>query len=317
VMFPVIILLYAWWKRGRIGWNDLKYSAPFFAISLALSLAVIAYLRYGVGQEFIPLGGFFSRMACAGLSIAFYFSKCFLPVELLPIYPQWNIDPPSPVQFLPWPVLGGAIYWLWTKCSKSEPWARHVLFGLGFFLINLAPFVGFRVISFMRFTWVMDHFLYLPIIGLLGLAVAALGQLEERLSATTRPYAIGGIAVAMILLTIGSHRYAKIFINSKTQWTYTIQHSPGAWPAYNNLGNVLSDTGQQQEAMEQYKKALILNPNYPEAHNNLGIIFARMGRLPEAIDQFEQALKLCPTLESAQDNLAKVQAFQKAVPATK
>jgi Flp pilus assembly protein TadD len=106
-------------------------------------------------------------------------------------------------------------------------------------------------------------------------------------------------------------------INSKTQWTYTIQHSPNAWPAYNNLGNVQSNAGQMQEAGEQYQKALILNPNYPEAHNNLGIIFVRTGRYSEAIDQFQQALKLCPTLESAQDNLAKVQAFQKTVPATK
>jgi len=240
-----------------------------------------------------------------------------LPVDLLPIYPQWNIDPPSPVQFLPWPVLGGAIYWLWIKSSKGEPWARHVLFGLGFFLINLAPFVGFRTISFMRFTWVMDHFLYLPIIGLLGLAVAALGQLEERLNASTRPYVMGGIAVVMVLMAFGSHRYAKIFINSKTQWTYTIQHSPGAWPAYNNLGNVLSDAGQLQEARQQYQKALILNPDYPEAHNNLGISFARTGQYSEAIDQFQQALKLCPSLESAQDNLAKTQAFQKTIPATK
>jgi Kef-type K+ transport system membrane component KefB len=310
VMFPVIILLYAWWKRGRIGWNDLLASAPFFAISLALSLALISLLRYGVGQEFIPLGGFFSRMACAGLSLSFYFSKCFLPVNLLPIYPQWNIDPPSPAQFLPWLVLGGALYWLWSK--RHEPWARHVLLGFGFFLINLAPFVGFRTISFMRFTWVMDHFLYLPIIGLIGLAVAAWGQVEERLGAPTRPYAVGGVVLVMALLTFGSHRYAKIFINSKTQWTYTIRHSPNAWPAYNDLGNVLFNAGQLPEAKVQYEEALRLNPNYPEAHNNLGIILAKSGRPAEAIEQFEEALKLCPALESAQENLAKVQARQKA-----
>ncbi len=316
VMFPVIILLYAWWKRDRIGWSDLKKSAPFFLISLVLSLAVIKYLRYGVGEEFIPLGGFFSRMACAGLSLSFYFSKCLLPVELLPIYPQWKIDPPSLIQFLPWPVWGGAIYWLWTK-AKREPWARHVLFGLGFFLLNLLPFVGFRTISFMRFTWVMDHFLYLPILGLLGLAVAALGQLEERLSATMRPYAMGGLAVVLVLLAVGSHRYAKTFTNAQTQWNYTIQHSPNAWPAYNNLGNFLSDAGQLQAAMGQYGEALRLNPNYPEAHNNLGIIYAKMGRFSEAIDQFKEALRLCPTLASAQDNMAMVQGWMKAAAAKK
>ena len=30
VMFPMVILLFDWWKRGRIGWKDLKASLPFF-----------------------------------------------------------------------------------------------------------------------------------------------------------------------------------------------------------------------------------------------------------------------------------------------
>ena len=308
VMFPVVILLYAWWKRGRIAWSDLKKSVPFFVISLAVGLTLISFLRHGVGEETIPLGGFLSRMACAGLSISFYFSKCVLPVDLLPIYPQWKIDPPSPLQLIPWPILGGAIYLLWTKRSS---WGRHVLFGFGFFLLNLLPFVGFHTISFMRFAWVMDHFLYLPIIGLLGLAVAALEQLDERLSTSARRFEMGIIAVVVILLAFGSHRYAKVFVNSRALWTYTVNHYPDAWPAHNNLGNALAHAGQVREAKEQFEEALRLNPGYPEAHNNLGIALAKMGRLPEAIDQFKLALKYCPDLVYAQDNLVKVQAWQK------
>ncbi len=314
VMFPVMILLHAWWKRGRVGWRDLANSAPFFAISLAVGLTLIAFLRHGVGEDAIPLGGFLSRLACAGLSLSFYFSKSVLPMDLLPIYPQWNINPPSLVQFLPWPVLGFALGWLWTKRGS---WGRHVLFGLGFFLLNLAPFVGFHTISFMRFTWVMDHFLYLPILGLLALAVAALGQAERHLGASGRPFLLAGIAVVAVVLAFGSHRYAKIYVNSVALWTYAIHHYPDAWPAHNDLGNALSDAGRLPEAEEQYKEALLLNPGYPEAHNNLGIVFAKTGRLSAAIDQFEQALKLCPDLASAQGNLAKVQALQNSMTAPK
>jgi hypothetical protein len=314
VMFPVILLLHAWWKRGRLGWRDLKNSVPFFAISLAVGLTLIALLRHGVGEADIPLGGLFSRLACAGLSISFYFSKGVLPVDLLPIYPQWNINPPSLVQFLPWPIWGAALCWLWTK---RDSWGRHVLFGFGFFFLNLVPFVGFHTISFMRFTWVMDHFLYLPIIGLLALAVAALGQAERHLGASGRPFLFAGIAVVAVVLAFGSHRYAKIFVNSVSLWTYAIHRYPDAWPAHNDLGNALSDAGRLPEAEVQYKEALALNPAYPEAHNNWGIVLAKTGRLSAAIDQFEQALKLCPDLASAQSNLAKVQALQNSIPAQK
>ena len=313
VMFPAVILLYAWWRRERITWSDLLKSAPFFVVSLVLSLAVISSLRYGVGQEFIPLGGFFSRMACAGLSISFYFSKCVLPIDLLPIYPQWNVNPPSLAQFFPWLVLAGVHCWLWTKGVKEHNTAaRNFMFGVGFFLLNLAPFVGFRTISFMRFAWVMDHFLYLPIIGLIGLAVAALAQIEERLAPATRRYATCGLAVVMVILAVGSHRYAKIFTDSRTQWTYTIRHSPKAWPAYNNLGIVYFNAGRLTRAKIEYEQALMLNPNYPEAHNNLGLVLAQLGQIPAAMDQFNQALKLCPTLVSARTNLTAVQSWPKA-----
>jgi len=311
--FPVLILLYAWWKRGRIGWSDVKVSVPFFIISLALGVTtILAGIWYTPGhalEVFVPLGGFFSRLACAGLSISFYLAKFFLPGWLLPMYPQWILDPPTLGQFLPWPVFAGVLYWLWTK---RHGWGRHVFLGLGFFLLFLLPFIGFHSISFMRFTWVMDHFLYLPLVGFIGLLIAALGHVDELLSPATRPYRIGIVAALIALLVFDSHSYAKMYIGQEALWTYTIEHNPEAWPAYNNLGNTLSDAGRLQEAMERYKQALILNPEYSEAHANLGIIYARTGRLSEGIKESEEALRINPDFPLVRDNLAQMQAIQQA-----
>jgi hypothetical protein len=315
VMFPFIILLFAWWKRGRIGWIDLRNSIPFFAISLALGLTLVALLRHGIGEETIPLGGLLSRLACGGLSIAFYFSRCFLPVDLLPIYPQWEINPPSLIQFLPWAVFAWAIHWLWTR---QQPWARHVLLGLGFFVLNLLPFVGFHIISFMRFTWVMDHFLYLPILGLLGVVIAGMDHLDKQFSTATQPYRIAALAIVLTLLTIGSHRYAKIFRSQIDLWTYESKNSPDMWVAYNNLGLALASEGNRGkliEAEKSYLTALRINPGYPEAHNNYGIALYDLGNSSEAIEQFKLALKYCPDMSSAQGNLANAEAAQMAAPA--
>jgi hypothetical protein len=314
VMFPVLILLYAWWKHDRITSRDILRTIPFFFISLAVSVALILLLRHGVGEETIPLGGIPSRLACAGTSLVFYFSRCFLPVLMLPIYPQWKVNPPELWQFLPWVLLAVAAVWLWTR---RQPWARHILFGFGFFLLNLAPFVGFRAISFMRFAWVMDHILYLPILGLIGLTAAALGDLDSRLSPPARRYLLGGIAVVAVILIIGSREYAGTFVNSEAQWTYETQHFPNAWPPHNNLGNAYSDQGRLAEAAEQYRQALQINPGYPEAHNNLGIILAKTGHMEESVREFQTALVLCPELESAQVNLAAVKNAMRSAPAHK
>ncbi len=81
----------------------------------------------------------------------------------------------------------------------------------------------------------------------------------------------------LVLLAVGSHRYAKIYVDSVALWTYTIHRYSDAWPAHNDLGNALTNAGRIQEALVQYQEALRLNPGYPEAHNNLGIVLVRMG----------------------------------------
>ena len=102
MMFPLVILLHAWWKRGRIGWADLKASAPFFAVSVAMGLLTLHFLHPSFDAVNIPVGGVLSRLSCAGLAISFYFSKCVLPLHQMPIYPRWELDHPGAMQFLPY-----------------------------------------------------------------------------------------------------------------------------------------------------------------------------------------------------------------------
>jgi hypothetical protein len=313
-LFPVVILLYAWWKRGRIRWSDLAASAPFFLISLVLvevtMVAGNSYARlHNVPPPIVPLGGFSSRLALAGLSISFYLWKSIWPAQQLLIYPQWPIDPPSLLQFLPWPILGGVIYWCW---RKRQSWGRHVLLGLGFFLINLAPFLGFKVISYMEFTWVMDHFLYLPLIGVIGLAVAGMEQIDGRLAPSLRPCGVGLAAIMLGLLAFQSRGYAAQFLTEEKAWRHTAEGNPAAWMAHNNLGNALQDEGRFPEAIEQYKQALQIDPNYADAHNDMGNALYRSGKISEAMEEYEQTLRIDPNYPNMRDNLAKLQALQRA-----
>lgn len=229
--FPLVILLYAWWKHGRLEKTDFRTSAPFFLVSLVLGMTTLwtgtTFAQvHGMQDMTVPLGGFFSRVALAGQTLSFYLLKCFLPLGLLPLYPQWQVDPPTLAQFLPWPVLGGVMSWLWWQ---RKGWGRHALLGLGFFILMLLPFLGFNVISYMHYTWVMDHFLYIPIIGLIGLVVAALEKINLYLPLPGR--ISGGIvlAIALGLLALVSRGYAGIFVDQETLWAYTLQHNPKAW----------------------------------------------------------------------------------------
>lgn len=76
--------------------------------------------------------------------------------------------------------------------------------------------------------------------------------------------------------------------------------------AHNNLGNVLRDLGQLDEAAVSYRKALLIAPNLAEAHSNLGIVLWDLGQLDEAAMSYRRALVIAPDLAEAHSNLGLV-----------
>jgi tetratricopeptide (TPR) repeat protein len=297
VMFPVIILLYAWWRRGRIAMVDVAASLPFFALSLAVgSIPILSGMWTRtfshLGPEFLPPGGLAGRVVLAGLAAAFYFSKCVLPVGLLPVYPKWTVDVSSPTQYLPWVCLAGAVAWFWTR---RQTWGRHALFGLGFFLINLLPCPGFIPGPNMAYAWVMDHFLYLPIIGLIGLAVAAIESLLAESAAP--PLRIGitaAVAVAMLCMTMGGHAYAKLFADPMLLWNYAAERNPASWMVHLNLGETFLARGHAAQAVEEFGTALKLEPVFPDIRYDLADALHRNGQFADAAAQYKILASIHP-----------------------
>ncbi len=303
--FPAVILLYAWWKRGRIGWRDGLACAPFLLISVVLGLLTSWSGAWYMHSQLknpavVDVGGFFSRLALAGQALSFYFAKCFWPVGPLPIYPMWKVDPASPVQYLPWLVLAGVVYWLW---RRRESWGRHVLLGLGFFILTLAPFLGFIPISYMSFTWVMDHFLYVPIIGLIGIVVAGIERVDARLARSVHPLSTGILTAIMALLAFESHWYAAAFTGEETFWTYAVERNPGAWLPHIDLGKSLLLAGKPEQAKEHFDTVIRLEPELAEPYVNLAGALTQLGRVPEAVEALRQSLKRDPFSAEAHNDM--------------
>src|SRR5208283_3227778 len=95
------------------------------------------------------------------------------PVGLLPIYPPLGLDGPVPWKAMAWCAVIGGLCLCWMRRAS---WGRHALFGFGFFFLNLIPVLGIVPMAFLRISLVSDHFAYLPLAGLAGLAAAAAGR---------------------------------------------------------------------------------------------------------------------------------------------
>ena len=73
---------------------------------------------------------------------------------------------------------------------------------------------------------------------------------------------------------------------------------------YLKQGNEFSQNGQFAEAVDEYKKALDLEPENVDALTNLGVAYYNLGRLDDAIDQYSKAIDIAPNDADIHSNLA-------------
>jgi Tfp pilus assembly protein PilF len=71
----------------------------------------------------------------------------------------------------------------------------------------------------------------------------------------------------------------------------------------NNRGVVLYYRGALEAALEAFRRAIQLLPDYAEAHNNLGLVLSKMGRQDEAVQAFQEALRIDPAMGEVYNNL--------------
>jgi len=79
--------------------------------------------------------------------------------------------------------------------------------------------------------------------------------------------------------------------------------NPDYADAYNNMGSALQDKGELAAAIDSYKQALKIKPDYDEVYYNMGIALKDKGELGAAIDSYKQALKIKPDHADAYNNM--------------
>jgi len=295
VMFPAVLLLYAWWRRGRIDRRDLRASLPFFGISLILGIVTAVFqARRAIAGLDLHLGGPLWRLGSAAMAVAFYFGKCVLPAFLMPIYPDWGSAPSGLHPAVCALLIGVALALLW---RRRGDFGRPALFGGGFFLLNLLPVLGLIPMSYFRLSRVADHLCYLPLLGIVALAASALSR---RVSA-------GFMAGFCLVLALVSREQAKIYRNPTTFWGAAVARNPAAWLAQSSLGTALVGQGKLPQAEVHFEAALRLKPDFAEAENNWGSGLLQFGRLEEARSHFERAIRLKPDYAEAYNDLGDVE----------
>ena len=298
---PGALLVIFWWQRGHVSWRrDVVPLIPWLVLGAAAGLLTAWVERKLIGAEGAAFDfTLLQRCLLAGRVIWFYLGKLFWPVDLLFIYPRWEVNPAIWWQYL-FPLAAvGVTTGLWLIRRR---W-RGPLAGALFFIGSLFPVLGFFNVYPFIFSFVADHFQYLASLGIVVAVSAAIAAALERLRLRDR---WAGHAICMVLLgalAVLTWQQSRMYSDIETLYRTTIDRNPDCGMCRYNLGVLLVDTDRVQAAIEQYQQAVRIKPDYGEGHNNLGNALLQVGRVQEAIGHFKQALRVKPNLAEAHNNL--------------
>ena len=294
---PAALLLILWLQGRRINQRQLVQLVPFVVLALGMGLLTVWWERYHQGTR----GPLFAisppeRLLIASRAIWFYLGKLFWPSNLTFIYPRWIVSPTHLLEYAWLAALGG----LCAVISFARKYVgRSLEVAALFFVATLSPVLGFIMLYTFRYTFVADHYQYLASIGPIALASAGITTLAASFKKSR--HSIFGAAVCIVAaLAVFTWRQSTMYADIEALWRTTIARNPGCWMAHNNLGIVLSQKGDIDEAIAHYRKTLEMSPDFAEADYNLSNALLQKGEIDAAIVHCQRAVAIQPNDPEAQ-----------------
>ncbi len=312
VTLPFLLLLLDWWPLGR--WTPgarLLPPAPLWLEKLPLLLlasasAVVTFLAQAGEGTVVRAEAlqFPVRAANAAVSYVRYLGKTLIPADLSVFYPHPSFVPP----WWQWSgslLLLAAITWLAARSSRRHPW---LAVGWFWFLGTLVPMIGLVQVGAQAMA---DRYTYLPLTGIF-LLVAWEADRASR-GTRLRPLVAAAATVAVLAAALVTSAQVALWRDSVTLFRHALALAPrpradappdpARAPLHNILGISLAEAGKPDEAIEQYREALAVNPHYADAMNNLGRALDDKGLTDEAIPFFELSMSNDPRSAEPRSNL--------------
>ena len=300
VTLPVALLIWHWWKQGRVTATDLLRLVPFFAVGLVIAVGDLSFYQ---SMEPLSLGySLTERTLIAARALWFYADKLLWPTNLAVVYPLWDIRVADP---LAWGYLLSAVALAVALWYFRSQLGRGLLAGALFFAITLSPVLGFVDYGYMQYAFVADRFQYLAGIGVIAVVIGAATHGVGRLTSSWQKGALGVATVALVALGMLTWRQASIYRDNETFYRHIIALNPQARDIHHNLGSVLYKQERYEEALDATRIAIEQRPDYAKTYANLGLILTELGRFEEAETHLRRAIALNPQVQNGHLNLGK------------
>jgi len=265
VTLPLTLLVLDWWLKRPINRRNILEKAPFFALSLVFGVATI-FTRTKAGFADTPADfNLLDRALMVNHTILFYWTKLLAPLGLSIWYPFVKAQGAWPWTYYAAPVVLLVLIGLAWRSRLKVP---AVWFGLLFYLSNIVLALPYA--TFGTFELRSDRYNYLAGLGFFFI----LASLPELLR-VKRPNLVGPAWGTLTVLGLVWIVLAGIRVGD---WKDTVTLIDKAiatsgdnfGKAYLWRGMDNGDNDHGKEALQDFNRAITINPNLTEAYKYRG-----------------------------------------------
>jgi len=303
-VMPLLILLLDWWERREVSKQDLLYALPYFLI-MTVFVIFHAWVRVPELRVFfsVEASEIISWIAKAGLALWIYMYQLIVPIHLMMVYPDLDVNS---IRFYGY--LGGLCFLVLIGvffCFRNR-WARPLWEASLFYLLFLFPFVLFTSSSVIPQTMIADYRQY---IAMMGMAVL----ISEGFYILHHKYLSGKKFISQVLLGVLVLFFAYLtfqqtlgYRDEERLWQDTLNKNPRSWLAHQRLGDMMMRRGNIDEAVDRYRDANQLHADEPQILYSLGAALFKNRRVEDAIPFFKRIVELSPGFSNVQELLGDV-----------
>ncbi len=269
---------------------------PFFALAAVSAAITWTVQRQGgamVTAEQLPLA---YRLDNALAAIGVYLWQTVWPTQLMPFYP-YNLTS----QLRTEATVGLGLVMIISVAAVTRRHRMPYLFvGWFWFLVAMAPMLGIVQVGTQAHA---DRYTYIPSIGLdiaVAWSVTALSATEW--SGRLVLPALAGAALLVLAAMTGIQ--CRSWHDSQSLWGHALEINDQNYYAHYSMGLALRRDDKLDQAIEHYKRAADLDPQFPEAEHNLGAALATQKKYQDAITHFQKALAINAARPKTWSNLA-------------
>ena len=257
--------------------------APWAGIAMVFSVIT----KWQQTQQDMPfLTPSWTRPLVAGDALAFYLAKLVAPINLaVPYHRAPKVVMAQSAVYFMWLIPCAALAILWLT-RRLGPW----LASAGLFVAAILPVLGLVPFSYQTYSTVADRYVYL---AMLGPAIALSFWLSRRNGA-----GLALVGLLLTCCGVMSLVQATYWKDSKTLFERGAAVTEDNHVAYGGLGGVAAQAHDYDLAIQYFRKAIAVTPSWASAgvraidHANLGAVLFERKQYDEALKETDTALAI-------------------------